>query len=262
MIPAAFITEWRASAPWLSDAQVEHDLILSRALVELFSHPVIAEHVAFRGGTALHKIFLPPAVRFSEDIDLVQSQPGPIGPVLDAVRRALDGRLGVPQRKASESSATLTYRVESEGPPVIPLRFKVEINTREHKSFDGFRHQPFTVTSRWFSGSALLTTYTLEELMATKLRALYQRRKGRDLFDLWMVLSTTKADPAHIVALFQEYMAMAGHSISRAEFIMNLEAKLAHKGFLRDIDPLLRSEVTYDPHAAYRLVAQELLERL
>ena len=43
------------------------------------------------------------------------------------------------------------------------------------------------VDSEWFSGSGTIITYRLEELMATKLRALYQRRKGRDLFDLWFV---------------------------------------------------------------------------
>ena len=35
----------------------------------------------------------------------------------------------------------------------------------------------------WFSGRCELTTYALEELLGTKLRALYQRAKGRDLFD-------------------------------------------------------------------------------
>jgi predicted nucleotidyltransferase component of viral defense system len=262
VIPGAFITEWRSSAPWLSDAQVEHDLILSRTLVELFSRPLIAEQVAFRGGTALHKVFLPPAVRFSEDVDLVQSQPGPIGPLLDSVRGALDGFLGIPQRKIGPTCATLTYRVDSEGPPIVPLRFKVEINTREHSGFDGFRRQPFAVTSRWFTGSALLTTYTLEELMATKLRALYQRRKGRDLFDLWMVLSSTSAEPSRIIKLFQKYMVMEGHSISCAEFLANMEAKLAHGRFLGDVDPQIRAGVLYDPQVAYTLVTRELLHRL
>ncbi|MGH2469017.1 MAG: nucleotidyl transferase AbiEii/AbiGii toxin family protein [Chloroflexota bacterium] len=38
--------------------------------------------------------------------------------------------------------------------------------------------------SPWFTGSADVPTFALEELLGTKLRALYQRRKGRDLFDL------------------------------------------------------------------------------
>jgi predicted nucleotidyltransferase component of viral defense system len=60
------------------------------AIIELFSRPVLREQLAFRGGTALHKLFLKPATRYSEDIDLVQMKPGAIGPVMDGVHEALD----------------------------------------------------------------------------------------------------------------------------------------------------------------------------
>lgn len=72
MIPFDFITEWRQVAPWIDDTQVEQDLILSRAVVEMFSQTEVASSLAFRGGTALFKLFLAPAPRYSEDIDLVQ----------------------------------------------------------------------------------------------------------------------------------------------------------------------------------------------
>ena len=65
MIPRAHLTAWRAKAPWPSDAQVEQDLVVSRALVELFRDSFLAKSVAFRGGTALHKLFLPQAGRYS-----------------------------------------------------------------------------------------------------------------------------------------------------------------------------------------------------
>lgn len=63
---------------WRSDAQVEQDLIISRALVEIFSDDFLRENLAFRGGTALYKLYLTPAPRYSEDIDLVQIKEGPI----------------------------------------------------------------------------------------------------------------------------------------------------------------------------------------
>ena len=44
MIPKAHITAWRARAPWLLDAQVEQDLIICRAIVELFRVPEIADN--------------------------------------------------------------------------------------------------------------------------------------------------------------------------------------------------------------------------
>lgn len=71
MIPRANITAWRSVAPWPSNEQVEQDLVLSRALVAMFSQKVVADRAIFRGGTALHKLFLWASRRYSEDIDLV-----------------------------------------------------------------------------------------------------------------------------------------------------------------------------------------------
>ena len=62
MIPQAHITAWRAIEPWGDDAQVEQDLVLSRAVVELFADAELAESLALRGGTALNKLFIQPAV--------------------------------------------------------------------------------------------------------------------------------------------------------------------------------------------------------
>jgi hypothetical protein len=53
VIPQANITAWRAYAPWSDDAQVEQDLALSRAVVELFADRTMTGKVALRGGTAL-----------------------------------------------------------------------------------------------------------------------------------------------------------------------------------------------------------------
>ena len=79
MIPRDYITEWRAEAPWVQDSQVEQDLVISRALVEIFSHPLLSGSLAFRGGTALSKLHIRPAARYSEDIDLVQREAEPAG---------------------------------------------------------------------------------------------------------------------------------------------------------------------------------------
>ncbi len=57
-----------------------------------------------------------------------------------------------------------------------------------------------TVQTSWWSGQADIPTYHAEELLATKLRALYQRSKGRDLFDIWLGLTILNADPEQITA--------------------------------------------------------------
>ena len=78
MIPQAYITEWSQQVPWQTNEQVEQDLVICRALVEIFSNEWLAGSLAFRGGTALNKLYLQPQPRYSEDIDLVQVRAEPI----------------------------------------------------------------------------------------------------------------------------------------------------------------------------------------
>ena len=262
MIPRAQITAWRASAPWPQDEQVEQDLILSRALTAIFALPSLRQALAFRGGTALHKLHFDPPGRYSEDLDLVQVEAGPIGPVLAELREALDPWLGEPAWKQGPASAKLLYRFETTTLPVQRMRVKIEINTREHFSVDGLQHVPFAVASRWHSADGLITTFTLEELLATKMRALFQRRKGRDLYDLWLGLTTLDPDEEHIIDCLGEYLARTETSISRAEFEANMVGKLASSDFRADVVPLLRYPEGYDVDVAASLVHDRLITRL
>jgi len=86
MIPKPYIAKWQEYAPWKQFYQVEQDLVISRALVEIFSDEFLRENLAFRGGTALHKLYLNPAPRYSEDLDLVQIKPGPIKPIMERLK--------------------------------------------------------------------------------------------------------------------------------------------------------------------------------
>ena len=262
MIPRDYITEWRAVAPWVQDFQVEQDLVISRALVEIFSHRHLRDALAFRGGTALYKLHLKPAARYSEDIDLVQTRAEAAGPTMEALREVLDPWLGKPQWKQSEGRVTFVYRFGSEETPPIPLRLKVEINSREHFAVYGFRRVPFSVASRWFEGRCEINSYELDELLGTKLRALYQRKQGRDIFDLATALENPAVDPERIVAAFSEYMSREGHRVTRAQFEKNIAGKLDDPEFAADLGPLLAAGFTWDIKTAATVVLSRLIERL
>jgi predicted nucleotidyltransferase component of viral defense system len=265
MIPQADIVAWHAGAPWPSDAQVEQDLVLSRALVEMFSEEVVRKNLAFRGGTALNKLVLKSPARYSEDIDLVQVNAAPIGPTLDAIRKRLDPWLGQPSRERNEGRVILRYRFRSELPPSTNLRLKIEINTREHFSVLGLGTHRFFVKSPWFSGDAILPTYRLEEMLGTKLRALYQRKKGRDLFDIAVSCDHfPKIDRQTVVKCFHRYMEHGNHHVSRAEYEANLTQKIQLPIFLDDLPPLLApgSARTFDFDAAFSLVMNEFVSLL
>lgn len=262
MIPKDYITEWREHAPWSAERQVEQDLVLSRVLVELFSQDVLASMLAFRGGTALYKLYLTPAERYSEDIDLVQTEAGAIGPVLDAIRGTLERWLGQPKWKQTEGRVTLAYRFESEEVPPTVMKVKVEINSREHFNVFGLCRRRLEVRSRWFSGAAEIPTFELDELLGTKLRALYQRKKGRDLFDLAHAFQRGGVSPERVLAAFSRYTAAEGARITRALFEGNLSEKMADRIFTADMTPLLRSGQRWDVERAFQLVCRELVARL
>lgn len=262
MIPFDYITEWRATAPWGADAQVEQDLILSRAIVALYSDPELSRQLGFRGGTALYTLFLRPPARYSEDLDFVQLEPGPIGAILDGIRQVLDPWLGTPKRKMGEGRVVLVYRVTSETLPPVPMRLKVEINSREHFAVFGIESREFSVRSRWFSGAAQVKTYQLDELLGTKLRALYQRKKGRDLFDLLVANQRAVVDPARVVECFTRYLEHEGLRVSRAEFERNLDEKLDDDVFLPDISPLIAPDVSWSVAEAVALMRDRILPLL
>jgi predicted nucleotidyltransferase component of viral defense system len=262
VIPRDYITSWRAKVPWVQDFQVEQDLVISRALVEIYSKRDLSAALAFRGGTALHKLHMKPPARYSEDIDLVQVRAGSIGPTLTALRGVLDSWLGEPQWKQSEGRVTLSYRFDSEDAPPLRLWLKVEINSREHFTVFGLKTIPFAVDSRWFQGSAKLVTYELEELLGTKLRALYQRKKGRDLFDLAAALETTTVDPARIVEAFTAYMQNEGKHVTRALFEHNLAEKQKSAQFSADIAPLLASGYAWDRDQAAETILTRMIALL
>lgn len=247
MIPRAFIIAWKQTAPWISEAQVEQDLVISRSLVEIFSDDLLAENLAFRGGTALHKLYFAPAPRYSEDIDLVQIRPEPIGSVIDRLRECLPF-LEEPKIRQKDRNTTLIFRFETEVEPVIHMRVKVEINCREHQFVFGPVKKSYSVDSPWFSGTVDLTTFKLEELLATKVRALYQRRKGRDLFDLWYADQHAAINWPVVMQAFHQIMAIDGKPVTNKQLRLNLEEKLARPDFLTDIQNLLRPEIKFEPN--------------
>ncbi len=263
MIPTAYIQEWTAATPWPDPRQVEQDLIICRALCDIFNEPLLANRLAFRGGTAINKLLFRQPLRYSEDIDLVQVRSEPIGRTVDAVRRTLSW-LGPCQRKSATHSIHMVFAFAPEADPTTTLKMKVEINTREHESRYGLRAYPFQIQNPWFTGSTPIVSFEPEELFGTKLRALLQRRKGRDLFDLNEGLRQLSLDPQKVIASFDHYLMHEGTQITRANAEERMLAKLT-RSLTDDITPLLSADVIYrdtEAQEAFERVWFRLIARL
>ena len=264
MIPQRYIQEWKEQAPWPSDAQVEQDLVIARALVELFSDDLINKSLAFRGGTALHKLYLQPQIRYSEDIDLVQINSEPILPVLKRIREKLASFLGTKRTVEQHiHNNTVIYRFETSTQPVINMRLKIEINTREHFNVLGLKKISYKVENSWYKGECNITGYEIEELLGTKLRALYQRSKGRDLFDLYWALTNHEVDADIVIQCYKAYMDFSVENPpTKKQFLANMDEKMKDKEFLRDINSILRPGTEYNNTKAWELARTELIEKL
>ena len=250
-------------APWPDARQIEQDLIISRALCDLFNASALKNKIAFRGGTAINKLLFKQPLRYSEDIDLVQTQAIPIGATIDAIREALSW-LGKCNREQAGHSMHLVFKFTPEADPQAMLKIKVEINTREHKHLFGIRSYPFAVENDWYEGETKIASFEPEELFGTKLRALLQRRKNRDLFDLHHGLDQLAMDQDKLVVCFDHYLALEGKSITRAVAEQRMLEKLT-RSLTEDIAPLLPVGVRFnddDALQAFERVWTELITRI
>lgn len=262
MIPLAHIQQWTAHAPWPDLRQVEQDLIICRALCDLFSSKALHGKIAFRGGTAINKLLFNKPLRYSEDIDLVQTQPEPIGGIIDGVRDALSW-LGKCNRDQALHTTHLVFRFSPEAGGGS-LKLKIEINTREHQSLRGLKTYLFEVNSDWHQAKAEILSFEPEELFGTKLRALLQRNTNRDLFDLNEGLLQLGLDRDKLLACFHHCLDQEGHPISRANAEERMLKKL-NQSLTEDIAPLLPAGVSFDDDAAivaFGRVWGELIARI
>jgi predicted nucleotidyltransferase component of viral defense system len=256
MIPSQNIVAWSKFAPWAEPRQIEQDLIIARAIVLLFSDPFLREELRFRGGTALNKLHFPKPLRYSEDIDLARTKRGASKPIWDRVHDLLDPWLDKPEYFRSAVAPALRYTVAAEDGSST-IRVKVEINEVEITPLDPPQALPYKVENPWFSGTADVPTFSTEEVLATKIRALLQRNKGRDLVDLAHALEIfPKLNAQRAVDMFVAYTKEK--PVPRWEAEKRMFEKLERPGFLADVRPLLAAEerAKFDDAAGKRAFSQ------
>lgn len=262
MIPLHHIEYWSTQVPWVSSEQIEQDLVISRALIEIYQSDLIQKTLIFRGGTALHKLYLDPPKRYSEDIDFVSLVSGNNDAQISHIRTALDHWLGEPvyEYDTNLGLIRLTYTCLSTHSKT-PLNLKIEINVIENSCLYDSIPYNYSISSEWIQKTAIVSVYCLEELLATKLRALYERRKSRDLFDLDVALqSFPLLDINKLIDAFGQYTKNYDSKITLEDFKSNLSHKMTKKSFRQDILPFLpqNERKTYDVQKAYERVSARI----
>ncbi len=279
------IIAWRKCAAWATDAQVEQDLLLTQAMVAIFRDPFLFGQVAMRGGTALHKLHLAPAARYSEDIDLVVVGGRPVAHIERALVRVLEPLLGRPtgsavafltvaaRNLAKQSKIrrlTYTYAPTIGPPPEMKIKIEVNFNER-HPCYDlaDFSYAP---PVPGLDGMVVLKSYALDEMLGTKMRALLQRAQGRDLFDLDRACvrhdesivrgAGPLVDPRRVVDAFSTYMLREGVRITRSQFDESLRERTSARAFRADMTKVLPPGIDYDIDVAAERIRNVFIARL
>ena len=144
------------------------------------------------------------------------------------------------------------------------MEIVVEVNVTERKSHRPIVEIPFGFPFRDAQVRASISAYDNHEMLGTKMRALFQRRRGRDLFDLYRALTVAKppVDPSAVIESFLHYLRQEAGAVRRLEFVAILESHLADAGFRSDTDDLLRKGIAYDPGMAGEYIRSHLLDLL
>ena len=268
----------QAVTPWTLTTQVEQDLLLCRAMRAIFEDDFLAKQVAMRGGTLLHKVHLAPPTRYSEDIDLVVIGDREEGHIKLALRRVLKDVLGDPRASQWATDFVLAFRnvgkpsrilrmkyaVPSISHPGTRLGIQIEANVSERRPYRDIQKLPFTYPFRGEQPHFEINGFEIHEMLGTKLRALFQRDKGRDLYDLYWALTQAAptVNPQQVIEAFNYYLQLEGVVVKRATFADALQVKVGRRGFRTDMESLLRPGATYNVEQAFALVQTKLLALL
>jgi len=257
MIPASDITKWSISHPWATRDNIEQDFLLSQAICEIAKDTFLGNELVIRGGTAFHKLFLPKPLRYSEDLDYVRTTAGGIGPIMNQLS-IIGENLGYKVNSSLSKYPKVLWKNTAESGQL--LKIKIEINTYERSPSMSLITIFHNVETEYYKARAAVRTFQPEELVATKIRALYQRSKGRDLFDIWLALEMLSLNPETILSAFESYRPEGMTSNST---IKNLIKKLENRQFIEDLDNLaILREIGYEPAIAGGIIINKLLCKL
>jgi predicted nucleotidyltransferase component of viral defense system len=180
----------------LREDVVEKDYALGWVLWGIGSDPVLANGWVFKGGTCLKKCYVE-TYRFSEDLDFTVLPGGPAddAAVVEALQRMLarvqessgiDFALRPPVVRSRPAGTSIEGRIYFRGPRGVPeaASIKIDLSTAEVVARPPVLRpisHPYPDT---LPGPATVRSYSFEEVFAEKLRAMGERGRPRDLYDI------------------------------------------------------------------------------
>jgi predicted nucleotidyltransferase component of viral defense system len=235
------------------------DYRLTQALNAIYDDAFLSAQLRLKGGTALNKLFFPAANRLSVDLDFnvigtkvqVLAERGEIADRVRALLSEQDAGYALAHDYRYEQSTIQAAFTPLSGGP--RQHMKLELSFIERVPILGEETRALVLPG---GETAAVKTYRLEELTATKLRALYGRRKGRDIYDLWQI-GAHELDERATRKLMLYYFYHARMVFHYPTFRANVEEKLNRRGFADDVRGLIRVGHKFD----WAIASQAVLDR-
>lgn len=260
----AHVRDWADERGIPDESLAELDLRLTH-VIGLIATSDVGEALCFKGGTVLNKLYFSDDARLSVDLDF--NAVGEEREAYQQYRAAREALIALLQQAGmdvqhhdygiTDDHILFRYRAVSTGDLRV---FQVEISLIERFAVCGFVRQPLMVPSTSLPSKRIevsVKTAKLVELIATKLRALHQRRKSRDIFDVWQA-SYRIEDTAVLRKLVLFYFASRNVIFDRRGFFETLDQKLRDRRFREHLTVFLRPDSAFDWETGTREVRRWL----
>lgn len=255
MIPREALSHWDDVVPWDDSSLVEQDLALTRLILDIANHPTLFDKLSLKGGTCLHKLWLPEPWRYSEDLDynrIVSSDPLEI---INSLREVASDT-GFSDTIFKQNKLFLHLWLLDALKDGQEFRVKIDIQREIKPDSSAYQYRQLVIDSPWYNNRASVRANTAEDIIASKVLASFQRARPRDLFDMWAAIKAGIVTYADVASRFASYRPDNPERWNTGKAARNLVAKLSDHSYIAELERIsVYAPFTYDKYEYIRIAA-------
>lgn len=255
MIPQEAISQWNDIVPWDDYRLVEQDLALTRLIIDIAVHPVLCDKLSLKGGTCLHKLWLPKPWRYSEDLDynrIVASDPLEITNSL----REVASDVGFSDISFNQSKLFLHLWMIDAFEDEQRFQVKIDIQREIESDSSAYQYRHIALDNPWYSNQASVRANTAEDIIASKVLASFQRSRPRDLFDIWAAVKADIVTYEGVASRFASYRPDSPERWNTGRVSRSLIDKLNAPSYIAEMEQISAyAPFAYDAYEHVRTAA-------
>ncbi len=225
-------------------------------VLSALTHHKLSPHYIFKGGTCLR--FLNQGDRFSEDLDFTIKTLTPelsVTTLTEIVASIHDGGTVIlkPKKSLAGKRFMLTWATPS---LKTDIKIKIDLSFREQDL--PVSTSPLTFPRYPIKSGQMIYHYSAEVILAEKVHALLSRTKGRDLYDIWFLISMQTPVNLDLIA---KKLSFFGKTYSQEALIDRIRAFPVDK-FVTDLKPFVTEDIRPRLKEIHQVITTSLPTRL